>query len=110
MHVSTVAPAGFLWQPHDEWAVRAIRQRSQRFVDLTDVADLAHSARSTFQFSRRLRTAQQQLANDGSFDRREFERSEFGVAESLLIFRDSTAEPRAFDHEVFSHQSIEYLL
>ena len=46
------------------------------------------------QLARRLRSAQQQLADDRGFLRRELEAAELGIAEDLLVLRHAAAETR----------------
>src|SRR5690606_31745725 len=89
--VPAVPPPGLALEPGHERPIRTAHQVLERGFNPGSVTALAHAADTRPQFGRCLRSTQQQLADDGGFQRRELQRSEFRVAEQVLILRHAAS-------------------
>ncbi len=91
MGVAGFACAGGSRQSSDEGTVLARHQILERGLDLIGVGELAQSIGARAQFARRLRSAQQEHANDAELLCRKFQRTEFRVAKTVLVLGDTAA-------------------
>ena len=110
MRVARLASPGFDRQTDDEGAVLAPRQRVERVLDLADFVEVMKAARVRAQLSRRLRTAQEQLANDADFRRREFQPAKFGIAEAMFVLRHAATVAAVFADLELPDQTVDDVL
>src|SRR5207248_1566546 len=108
--VACMVPSGFARQAHHERAILAGPQALECAFNLRDVGERGHAARASAQLTGSLRAAQQQLAHERELLRGELECSVLGVAETVLVFRNPTAEARLLDHEVLSGKLVQGVL
>src|SRR5258708_33979413 len=85
MGIAGLARAGGSRQSGDEGTILARHQVLERGLDFIGVGELAQSVGAGAQFARRLWSPQQEHANDAEFLFREFERTEFRIAKTVLV-------------------------
>ena len=78
----------------------AVREAREHGLDARRIRAVRHARCACAQLAWSLRAAQQQLADDRGFLRRELEAAELGVAEDLLILRHAAAKPGFLHHEM----------
>src|ERR1700689_4337698 len=104
MRVARLAFTGLTGQAHDQRARFALSQRLQGSFRFTRIGKGRHARRAAAQFARCLRSAQQQLADDGALLRRELKYAELGVAEALLIHWNPAAESGLLEQQMLARQ------
>ena len=102
-----IASPGLARQLRDQRAAGAVGQPFEHGSMTSGSGSSAMRGTRAAQFARRLRAAQQQLAHDRGFLRRELEAAELGVAEDLLILRYAAAESGFLHHHVAARESVD---